>query len=67
MQFQLSIDMDNAAFVDDSGELARILRSLADRLDANGGINALDISDFTALPVRDSNGNRVGVASITFE
>lgn len=66
MQFQLELDMDNEAF-EDSSELASILRSLADRLDSAGGVDNLTVRDFTALPIRDSNGNRVGTANITFE
>jgi len=56
MTFNLSLDMDNAAFVDapSGAELARILRALADRLDGeptpagSGG------------KLRDVNGNTCG-------
>lgn len=33
MTFRVEIETDNAAFGDEKGELARILRRLADRLD----------------------------------
>jgi hypothetical protein len=54
MQFQLSIDCDNAAF-EDSSELARILRSLANKFD---GLDVTDVSGSTL--VKDINGNTVG-------
>jgi hypothetical protein len=49
--FAISIDCSNAAF-EDSGEISRILRNLADRFE-NG-----DIPD--ELPIYDLNGNKVG-------
>jgi hypothetical protein len=54
MNFTLNIDCDNAAFEEDSSaEVARILRTLADKLD-NGQ---------TYFPnVFDLNGNGVGLA-----
>lgn len=52
----IEIDMGNAAFDENaSGEMARILRDLADRLD-NG------IPDRTN--VFDINGNRIGYAAL---
>ena len=59
MKLNLSIDTTNAAFDgDDRGpELARILRELADRLE-DGRFGPMD----TAAPLRDINGNRVGMA-----
>lgn len=59
-RFNLSIDMDNAAFDPDlldgspNAEVARILRDLADRLDSDEGSMAAQGS------VRDVNGNTVG-------
>lgn len=54
----LTIDnFDNAAMVDDrSGEVARVLRQLADRVEEYGVINA-----FEGRRLMDSNGNRVGL------
>lgn len=49
--FELSLKSGNAAFADDpAGEVSRILRETADKIDGgdDGG------------PVRDINGNRVG-------
>lgn len=57
MKYEVHIGMDNAAFEDAPGdELARILRYLADQLDARPGL--------LSEPVRlyDVNGNRVGFA-----
>ncbi|USN14482.1 hypothetical protein PAPPERLAPAPP_01130 [Brevundimonas phage vB_BpoS-Papperlapapp] len=50
--FKLEIDTGNAAFDDDAkpGELARILRDLADKIENGADMGA----------VRDVNGNRVG-------
>jgi len=56
-QMNLSIDMGNAAFEDDPGELARILRSLADRVE-NG------VSDGDEFILWDINGNKVGKAEV---
>ena len=67
--FTLRIATDNAAFVDDTdatandgeptaeccGEIARILRELADRLDSG---------ERGSFPLFDYNGNRVGVATL---
>ena len=51
---KIEFETENAAFHDNlTGECARILRALADRLDAFG-----DASDNGLL--RDSNGNLVG-------
>lgn len=49
-RFQCEIRTDNAAFEDDAYEVARMLRAIADKLDAGtrGG------------PLHDANGNRVG-------
>lgn len=53
-RMQIHFDLDNAAF-DESpcGEVARILRDLADRME-------LGISDVTKIS--DTNGNRIGQA-----
>jgi len=63
MRFGLSFDMDGAAF--DGGdnsvdEAVRILRTLADNLDALG---AVDVFRFGFL--RDVNGNTVGEWEVT--
>lgn len=53
--FNLSLEMDNAAFDDDAAlELARILRELADRIEQDG----LDSGE--PIRLRDVNGNTVG-------
>lgn len=75
MQFTVSIDLDRAAFYVDvtedgpdenwrSGdEVARLLRALADRINANiGDITALGPSYTSNL--LDINGNKVGTWSI---
>lgn len=54
-QLRVEVVLDNAAFVD-SGEVARILRALADSIVEYD----LDLSFFT--PLLDVNGNRVGQA-----
>lgn len=55
MKFTLEIACDNAAFEDDATEeIARILRELADDLDAGHSTAVL----------RDANGNRVGLAAL---
>jgi hypothetical protein len=56
MTFTLEINCNNAAF-DDEGhaEVARILRELAERLEADESIKQ--------VPLQDINGNRVGLAS----
>ncbi len=53
----LTIDnFDNQAMVDDrSGEVARMLRQLADRVDEYGVVNA-----FEGTRLKDYNGNTVG-------
>jgi hypothetical protein len=57
MNFKLEIDCGNAAFEGDAtAEVARILRSLADRM---GG--AL----FDCVNLHDYNGNKVGTATFT--
>ena len=50
----IKIETGNAAFADDPGELARILRALADRLDD------FDPQRYESGVIRDVNGNRVG-------
>ena len=52
--FKLGISLGNAAFEDEPGELARILRRLAARFE-DSPPQALD-----ARPVLDTNGNEVG-------
>jgi len=55
MSFELSFDTDNDAFTDGNGsaEVARILRALATRIEANSG-------DSFDGAVYDVNGNRIG-------
>ena len=58
MKFKLNIKSDNAAFADDGNdgknEVARILREIADKLEAGGGRgHCIDI-----------NGNKVGEWSV---
>lgn len=54
MKIKIEISMDNAAFEDDHGELARILRRLADRVDGTPR------TEGDGEYLRDVNGNRVG-------
>ncbi len=60
MHAELKINMDNAAFEDDPGELARILRALADKAE-NG------VSDGDEFVARDINGNKVGTLTVAAE
>ena len=53
MECTVKIKMDNAAFVDDPSETARILREAAAKCEHNG-LNGLEHS------LRDINGNKVG-------
>lgn len=55
MEVSINFDTGNAAF-DDPGELARILRDLADNIDARSA----DSGD-----IRDANGNRVGTWEVS--
>lgn len=55
MQATLTIQMDNAAFEENSVELARILQDIAAKIEQRGGVVAGD--SFVAM---DLNGNRVG-------
>jgi hypothetical protein len=55
-KFRLTIDMDNAAFEDDPGELARCLRDVAS-LVAPG-------KEWQHGNVRDINGNTVGTFKV---
>ena len=56
MKFEMNVVMDNAAFTDNNGgELARILRKLADRLEGGDYFD----DDESGLCM-DANGNRVG-------
>ncbi len=59
MRFRVSIDCRNAAFADDGpGEVARILRDLAKRIEGHGVF--CDV-----LRLYDLNGNHVGEATTT--
>ena len=54
-RFRLVIDTDNAAFEDSpTGEIARILRQMADDIEETGDVRN----------PRDYNGNQVGTASL---
>lgn len=54
--FTLTIETENAAFANNmAGEVARILREAADRLEAGGEVGVL----------RDANGNKVGVGRLS--
>jgi hypothetical protein len=58
LSFQLALDCDNDAFADDpAAEVARILRHVADRLDAGETFD-----DYQTL--LDENGNDVGRARL---
>lgn len=46
-----------------SGEVSKILRQLADRLDAGDGI----VSNFDGLYLKDSNGNHVGDIAVDWD
>jgi len=61
-QLNLHIDLDNAAFDDESGgdELARILRNLAEFFAMRGELPRND-----SLPIRDINGNLVGHMTVS--
>lgn len=54
--FELNIELENAAFEDDSSELSRILKELADKLDQGSTEPG---------SVRDINGNKVGTYKFT--
>ncbi len=62
MRYTLTIQADNDAFgqnePDRSREVARIMRTVAMRLEHGGTFEALD-------PLRDINGNRVGQLTLT--
>ncbi len=60
MKLTITIQMDNAAFTDNSGaEVARILREFADRSE-----DETDSSWDNTYSLRDINGNKVGTAEI---
>lgn len=56
--FELMFTTDNAAFEGDGGnaEVARILRAIAERVEADAGSGS----------VRDVNGNRIGEWKLTY-
>lgn len=55
-RFELGLDLAGAAFQDgESSEIARILRVVAAKIEANGVVDFGDPS-----PIYDVNGNRVG-------
>ena len=56
MTITITIDTDNAAFEDNEGaETARILRQLADQIEARPGCYGYNLHDF--------NGNKVGTCT----
>lgn len=55
--FVMQIETGGAAFAPDDGEIARILRRVAERIEEEGG-------DFHDVPVLDSNGNRCGAFTL---
>lgn len=59
MTITITIEADNAAF-DDSGEVARILRELAERIDGEA-----DRELSNPIFLRDYNGNKVGALRVT--
>lgn len=63
MDFVVKINCDNEAFADSVAgyELARILRNLADKLEADTGPHPM-MPTRAREPLRDINGNRVGEA-----
>jgi hypothetical protein len=61
MQAVLTVAMDNAAFTEyTAGELARILRALADTVERD---STLGVGD--SFGARDGNGNKVGALEVT--
>lgn len=59
-ELRISVNLDNSAFDDDmeSNEIGFILRTLADKIDADGKFHRYGYT------IHDSNGNRVGRAFI---
>lgn len=58
MTVSLAINTDNAAFQPDPApEIARILRKIADRVEAG-------LSDYGHLTILDANGNTVGLFEV---
>ena len=56
-------NFDNAAMVDNrSGEVARMLRQMADRVESEGVVNA-----FEGRYLVDSNGNKVGLCECDWD
>jgi len=59
MTLTIKINCDNAAFDDnEAGEIARILRDLANRIDGYGAVGGMD------RILHDINGNRCGTAKM---
>lgn len=64
MTLNIDMDLDNAAFeADAAGEIARILRDLAQRVE-DAGNYAPGVPHTDVLNCRDSNGNSVGKLEI---
>jgi hypothetical protein len=55
MSATIKIKMDNAAFDEPAGELARILRDIAERIEQG---------EIMAFNLRDVNGNNVGTFQV---
>lgn len=59
MKMTITIQMDNAAFEDNQGgEVARILRELASKIDGDSSLEGVYYN------LRDINGNKVGEMNI---
>ncbi len=58
MEFNLTINLDNAAFSEGNNELSRILKSIADNF-------LFTCCHEDKINVRDTNGNTVGYYEIT--
>lgn len=66
MKFQLDINCDNAAFEDgDTAEVARILQEAANSMRNRGNLEDMARSN-SGIILRDSNGNTVGIAQVSF-
>ena len=59
MNITITINTDNDAFEDLTGEVARILHDAADKIDGNSWFDA-----GYSFPLYDYNGNEVGYVSV---
>ena len=62
-RFIAEFDLDNAAFEDACSESARILRQLADKIESDIPVGAMEC-DGVQIPLLDANGNNVGFARV---